>query len=389
MNILIIPSWYPNEDEPLSGSFFKEQAIALASLGHRVVVLNASFQDRKHVRSSLNYKVRVLQYEKVIEYAYNVPALGVWRMPKICSRLFSHNISKLWKCVENKKFDIIHVHSYYPAGMAACDLSKKTNIPVVYTEHVSGVMFKNLPKEHERQLKNLALFSKRIISVSQNLKYAIGEYVNTNNEIKVIPNLIDPSLFKYKQNNKKDIYIYLTVGILDDNKRMDWIIKAFYELTRTNDNILLQIIGEGSQKNYLTSLVHELNIDEMVSFEGKCSRERVAQMMQDADCFVLDSKVETFGVVYIEAMACGLPIVIPKWNSSNIEILDNNYVLIEEDTIESLAEAMNKVYNQRNEFDSYLISQKCVEYYSGSNIARQITNVYNELLREERMRYDK
>ena len=111
--------------------------------------------------------------------------------------------------------------------------------------------------------------------------------------------------------------------------------------------------------------------------------------MQDADCFVLDSKVETFGVVYIEAMACGLPIVIPKWNSSNIEILDNNYVLIEEDTIESLKDAMKKVYNQRNEFDSYLISQKCVAHYSGSNIARQITNVYEELLREERMSYDK
>ena len=256
MNILIIPSFYPNEDEPLLGSFFREQAVALADMGHRVVVLNASFQDRKHLRSSLNYKVRKLHYEGVTEYAYNTPALGIWRVPKICSKLFSHNINILWECVENKAFDIIHVHSYYPAGAAACDLGKKTNIPIVYTEHSSGVLFRNLSKTHEQQLKNLALHSNKIISVSRNLKTAMEEYTKTNCEIKVIPNLVDTTLFNYKHHKRKAVYTYLTVGRLDDNKRIDWIIRSFYELAKNNDNILLQIVGEGIQKDSLLRLIH-------------------------------------------------------------------------------------------------------------------------------------
>lgn len=383
MNILIIPSFYPNEDQPLLGSFFKEQAVALSEIGHHVVVLNASFQDRKHIHSSLNNKIRKLHYSGVVEYAYNIPALGLWHIPKICSKVFWHNVNRLWKCVENKNFDIIHVHSYYPAGIAARKLSQHTHIPLVYTEHSSGVVFHNLSAEHERQFRELMMDSNKVISVSPNLKLAMEKYIDKNCDIEVIPNMVNTELFQFVAHKKTDTYTFVTVGRLDENKRIDWIIKAFHELIKDNDKMMLRIVGDGVQKKNLVNLVRELNLDDKVVFEGNCSREDVARILQNADSFVLDSKVETFGVVYIEALACGLPVVIPEWNKTNIDISNDNCVIIGDDTIESLVDAMQQVYDKRENLDSYLISKNCIENYSGINIARRVTHAYHEVLNDE------
>ena len=382
MKILFIPSWYPTEDDPLSGCFFKEQAIALSSMGHEVVVLNASFQNRRHIKSSINYRVRKLEYNGITEYAYQVPAWGVWRVPGICSRIFWNNIRKLWKYTENKDFDLIHVQSFYPAGIAAYNLHKLTNIPLVYTEHSSGLLLKNLKNGQVNQLRKLFFGSNQIIAVSRNLKKGLISYGCPKDMIRVIPNMVDTSLFKCDVRDRNDIYTYLVVAKLDTNKRVDWVIRAFSELKKSTDFIMLRIIGDGEQKQQLIDLIHELNLDGSVLLEGSCSRAKVAQVMQQADSFVLDSEVETFGVVYIEAMACGLPIVIPKWNSSNIDILKDNYVLVEEDSLEALVDAMRKIYEQRDCFDSSLISDKCVKYYSGEKIAKRITNVYNDALKK-------
>lgn len=382
MNILIIPSWYPNEENPLAGCFFKEQAIALAKMGHEVVVFNASLQGRKYIKSSLNFKIRKIEYNGVVEYAYNVPSLGIYRLPSLGSKLFTLNVNKLWKYCPKKDFDIIHVHSFYPAGMAACYIKKKTDIPLIYTEHSSSVLDGKLSKAKVKQLKSLLYYSNEVISVGYNLKKALEKYTFNDRVIRIIPNMVDTSRFFYEPREKSEVYTFLVVGNLNRNKRIDWVVKAFYELRKSHNNIKLKIIGDGEQKDILLKLVYDLRLNEDVFFEGRCSRERVAEIMRSSNCFVLASKVETFGVVYIEAMACGLPIVIPEWNSSNIEILDHNYVLIQEDSVESLAHAMKIAYESRDEFDEQVISDKCVKYYSERGIASRLTNLYNEAFAE-------
>ena len=251
MNILIIPSWYPNEDEPLAGCFFKEQAVALAKAGHKVVVLNASFQDKKHLYSSLNYRRRKKLYDGVIEYAYNVPALGTWKMPWLCSRIFRHNIKKLWKWAKQQEkdhYDVIHVHSFYPAGLAAVELSVKEKIPLVYTEHSSGVLMDSLSRDQKKQIVKLLSHSARVVSVSPKLKLQLNKYNILSSQVCVIPNMVDTSLFHFSNNIENNNYVFLTVGRLDENKRIDWIIRAFSELAKNIPEIKLRIVGEGTEK---------------------------------------------------------------------------------------------------------------------------------------------
>lgn len=392
MNILIIPSWYPNEDEALSGCFFKEQAIALAKAGHKVTVLNAAFQDREHINSALNYRLRKKTYDGVVEYAYNVPGFGVWRNPWLCSRLFLHNIQKIWRWVktqEDDKYDVIHVHSFYPAGMAAINLSMKEKIPLVYTEHSSALLMDALSKEQEKQIKALLSYSSRVVSVSHKLKLQMEKYNITDKQVYVLPNMVDTSMFHYMDVAENGNYVFLTVGRLNQNKRIDWVIRAFSRITKIIPKVELRIVGDGEEKEKLIQLVEKLQLNDKVIFKGMCPRKEVAEMMCSSDCFVLDSRVETFGVVYIEAMACGLPTIIPKWNSSNMRVTEENAVLIEEDNLDALAEAMQKMYKLRNTFDKKKISKDCIANYSGTAIANKLTDLYvgvyknrNEIFRE-------
>lgn len=384
MNILIIPSWYPNEDEPLSGCFFKEQAIALAKRGHHVVVLNASLQSRKNITSSLNFKLRTVSYDGVTEYAYNIPALGVWSRPILCSRLFYHSLKKIWRYARTKEpvIDLIHFHSYYPAGYGAVKMAEELNVPLIYTEHVGGIIHENLSQKDMQLLQNAFGHADKIIAVGNKLRNSMAEkYGLKSKVITVLPNMVNEELFCRARKDDTFPVSFLTVAHFDDNKRVDWIIKAFAHVFASNMNVRLDIIGGGERAAEFEDLIESLNMQQQISLKGVCSREKVAEYMKKANFFVLDSKVETFGVVYIEALACGTPVIIPQWYSDNIHANEKNSILIQENTLKSLEEALEQAYENRNNFDSDDISKECLNRYSGKIIAAELTQIYNSVVK--------
>ena len=106
---------------------------------------------------------------------------------------------------------------------------------------------------------------------------------------------------------------------------------------------------------------------------GRANRKEVRMLMQQANCFVLSSKIETFGIVLIEAMACGIPVVSTKCGGPNKLVEEETGILCSL-TVSSMSDSMLDV--MRKDMDGQLIRKKAVEKYSKNRVSEKIIDNY-------------
>ena len=142
----------------------------------------------------------------------------------------------------------------------------------------------------------------------------------------------------------------------------------------------LKIIGDGNLRKMLQQMTKQLGIEDKVTFTGRISRKQVISTLQESKVFVLPSDFETFGVVYIEAMACGLPVIGTKNGGAQEIITENCGKLIERDDLNELSEAMENIYNNYNSYDRKNISEYCRTHFGEKQIYNKLLDVYKELM---------
>ena len=155
------------------------------------------------------------------------------------------------------------------------------------------------------------------------------------------------------------------------------LIKAFAKVNKNHSETRLVILGGGAEMNNLKQLVKVLNLSEKVTLFGYASRNKVKEFMQLSDCFVLPSIVETFGVVLIEAMACGVPVLASKCGGPESIVTKETGFLFENNE-EALLSAMKHLY--KSNYSSEKIRKYTIERYSEFAVAKQISNIYNSII---------
>jgi hypothetical protein len=100
---------------------------------------------------------------------------------------------------------------------------------------------------------------------------------------------------------------FLYVGRLDEEKRVDVLIRAMRKVK--NQHIQLLIAGDGSKEKMIYRLVDDLNLSDRIKFIGRVERSQVANLLRDADVFVMPGDGESLSIATLEAMACGLPVI--------------------------------------------------------------------------------
>lgn len=381
MNVLIVPSWYEARPGAQLGSFFREQAMALKAMGCNVIIADVTFQSMHSLKGKKVFGVQKKDDEGLLTYSYLIPSFGLMRMPKIGARVYTRNLEKLICSIVNDghKIDVIHAHSFYFAGVAATRLGKKHYIPVIVTEHSSTIISRSLISKRIELLKETVLNCDEFICVGNGLKKAVIEYTQTNKMISVIPNMVDER-FTYKEEKRADTFHFVSVGNLIQSKRFDLTIRAFASAFKGEKRIMLTIIGDGVLKEELESLAKELGVAEQVFFMGRLERKGVVREMQKSDVFVLASDYETFGVVYIEALACGVPVIGTR-NGGADDIVDGtNGVLIDTNNEQQLADAMDYLHKNITRYDEKEIAEKCKEKYGKNAICSKIIDKYRIIM---------
>jgi len=376
--IIVIGNGLPVGDN-LTGIFQFDQAKALNQNGESVVYFGLDFRSLLR-RRRLGYSSG--NYQGV---EWHLLALPLGRIP---TRLFDfigrRALLWLYDRVFSRKArtapDIVHAH-FTEMGVYASYLSSKRGIPYVITEHSSDVNKKHYTQALIRRCRLAYSDAQRVITVSSGLARSIKE--NFNFESVVIPNIIDVGTFSGCRPKAHSGFHIATTAVLSDRKRLDQLILSINRLKRDYPDIFLHIIGDGDIKEKLVSIVCKCELTERVYFHGMLNREQTVPIYEMCDCFVLASARETFGVVYVEAIAAGLPVIATICGGPEDFVTKDNGILIEVDSSEQLDAAITFMYEHACQYNKILLKEWAEENYSPHSVANQIIRIYSDVLNHQ------
>jgi glycosyltransferase involved in cell wall biosynthesis len=381
MHIMVIPSWYSSPRNKVHGSFFKEQFKALSNSGEKITVaynevwpitMLGKIHEKRGLNFSIEDNLRTYRYK---DYNY---------FPKspLMFKSFNKRMDKLYKeIIKNEgKVDIIHAHSAFWGGIAAAYISEKYNIPLVLTEHSSLKYAKHAKESYRKYIYEAYENADCLIAVGNGLKKELQKYVNR--PIEVIHNMVDLGLFYVDKNAIVDTAVekefeFFSCAFLEDGKGMDCLIKAFAKAFR-DEKASLRIGGDGSLKSSLEMLIKELNIEKQIKLLGTLSREEVSEEMRRCDVFALPSEHETFGVVYIEALACGKPVIGADNGGAEDIITPGNGIIAKKKDVEDLAKALRKIKENYKIYDKHKIREQTIFSYSEKVLVEKLKGVYKK-----------
>lgn len=374
MKVAVISRGIPSAQYPLNGIFEFDQAKALAKIGVEVAFIAIDFRALSYKR-----KFGLFQYERdgVHVFELSLP-IGVYRRAlPVLQRLLLIPVRKMLKSFG--KPDIVHAHFYSIAAIASI-LKRKFCIPFVVTEH-SSKLNRNLleiSRLDARIAANAYQKADRVVVVSKALAANLKR--NFGVEGQIIPNIVDVSNFQYVERQKKDGFKFISVGNLIKIKGFDLLIRAFAEAFKDDKTVKLSIVGDGPERKALQDAVNQYGIGDQITFLRTIGREKVKQIYYDSDAFVLSSRSETFGVVFIEAMATGLPVIATRCGGPESFVDENNGMLVKVNDVDELADAMRKIRANYKNYNPMQISEKCREKFAPDVVAEKIISVYNQYL---------
>lgn len=285
-----------------SGVVATELGKLLAERGHEIHFITSSIPFRlgKFYPNIFFHEVEVNQYS-VFQYPPYDLALA----------------SKMAEVAKREKLDLLHVHYAVPHAVCAV-LAKQMlddNIKIVTTLHGTDITVLGYDPSLSEMIKFGIEKSDAVTAVSHQLKEDTEQLLKTRKEIIPVHNFVDERVYYRRDNNSE---LKETYGIQEDEKvivhisnfrpvkRIQDVIKAFSMIRKEMPSKLL-LIGNGPELTVACELVRELNIEDDVLFLGK--QENVGELFSICDLKLLLSEKESFGLVLLEAMACGVPVI--------------------------------------------------------------------------------
>jgi glycosyltransferase involved in cell wall biosynthesis len=385
--IIVLPSFYPMDYHYTRGGFFEEQTKLIKKAGADVAVV---FNEDRSLKSFSIAKFRHIHFQKQFRIEKDdIPVLRRLNWNIIPTKYELGR--KLW--IKNyitlieyyiKKYgmpDLFHVHCAFNAGSVAKYFKEKYNIPYILTEHSTFFALSDISENKKREVFNIYENAEKVIVVSKPFRILLSEKTGFPlSKIDVIPNFIDTDFFNPNLEDKTKTVqnSIFTVCHHVYKKRLDRLLDAFLIVSKYYPNWKLIIGGDGKETDFLKKKTNELELNDNVVFVGFLEKEQVKLHMMKAGLFVLPSDVETFGVVLIEALAMGLPIVATKSGGPEDIITRQTGVLVKKDP-ESLAYGIIKIISSYDKYDKDFIRSYAVKNYSGKVIALEYLKIYRQL----------
>lgn len=289
--------------------------------------------------------------------------------------------NKAEKIINNKniEFDIIQAHFSWPHGYVAVKLGQKYNVPVVITIHEGT---ERLIHEYNSQDEKIYWTWKNANALIRVNKKHVPLLKQFNKNVFYVPNGFSSSLFypmernevKIKLNLPLDKKIILNVASLYHVKGQRYLIEAMKEIVKHRKDILCIIVGDGTLMKELKNQIKKLDLENYVKLVGSKPHDEISLWMNAANLFVLSSLSESFGVVQIEAMACGKPVVATKNDGSEEIIISDEYGLLCEsenakDLTEKILIGLDKNWDRENILEY-------AKHFTWDNAANEIMGIY-------------
>ena len=351
-------------------------------LGHEVTLIAPQYNDEVENNDSL----------------IRIPAKTLPFDPE--DRLFiGRHVTRQVDTLKNKQFDIIHIETPFAAHYSGLRLAKALGIPKIetYHTHFEEYFYHYLPLLPKPLLKFIARkFNRRqcnavdaIIVPSQAMLDVLSSY-GVKKPIKIIPTGMDNHFFnpgngkafREKYNIPANKQVLLHIGRIAHEKNIDFLFHVVDEVRKTLPDILLMIAGEGPALNHLKNLSQKLKLENNIRFLGYLDRKtELLDCYASSNMFIFASRTETQGLVLLEAMAQGLPVVSTA-KLGTVDILQpQKGCIIAEEEINDFSKKVLSVLTDK-ELNARLIEEAPVyaQSWSASEMAKKALAYYEETI---------
>ena len=437
LRVLVIARWYPAVDDPVRGSFVADQVAALVAAGRveatvvsfEFVRLNRVAERREPEREAIHrrYEGAVGGRDDVLTPGGWPAAVRTWptlegtpvaRLPVASGpedsearggddhlAAFTPLLARLAERAATRSgdttgglpapgegapsapFDLVHAHTGFPDGELAALAAARLGVPYMVTEHSSRTAALLADPDVRARYARVLQGAARVIVVSAALGAEIRDALpelaaEMDERLEVVPNTVPVELFRAPARSDRRRGELLYVGARKPDKGIATLLEAFALARAEVPELTLRLVGRAptpaDDDAWLTRAA-ELGVADAVAFDPPVDRAGVADAMVRADLFVHASRRETFGVVAVEALASGLPVVATRSGGVD-EILgpDPHAVgaLVGVDDARALADGILETWARRDAFDPAALRAGAQERFAAPAVARRLLGIY-------------
>lgn len=389
MKVLILPSWYPTERYPMGGIFCQEQARALQECQQDIDVM-VLFVDRAPVsewlrtrkgRATLRQEASLLKV-----YRTQMPRLPViWPLLYVVWTTLS-----AWRLMRSYQFkpDLLHAHVALPAGLAGAAIKRLFGIPLVITEHTGPFSMLMRDRFAAWATRQAIQSANRVIAVSRALRDQIWAYPQLHRHIDIIPNVVDTSAFQIADRglgiaesvrDPKSKRLLFIGEMNTPIKGVDYLLGAMSLLRKRGIDCHLTLVGQGRNRREYETTARRLSVADLCQFVGVVPHSEIARLMSESDVFVLPSLAETFGVVLVEAMSAGVPVVATHCGGPDEIVTPDVGVLVETANSAALADGIEDVLSRLDQFSPASLRGEAETRYGQRSIAGKLVTLYRQV----------
>jgi glycosyltransferase involved in cell wall biosynthesis len=302
------------------------------------------------------------------------------------------------------KLDVIHTHHPILLGQTAARKASELELPLVFTFHTQYWEYTHyvpFPQEAIQEflknavhkwLKDYMQKCQHIIIPSESLKdYLVREYgleghytvIPTGTNLEPFVSADGDSLRKEK--GWQDETILISVGRLAPEKNWETLLRAFAKVLPEHQDLRLLLIGDGPAREGLQTLASELGIAEHVTFVGSVPFEEVAAYLKAADIFSFASITETQGLVTIEAMAAGLPIVSVDGSGTRDIVEHGKQGFLVDNDADALAKGLHELLSDPRQMKRFSNNAlKKAKTFDVNQLTKQLITVYEQAIQAKK-----
>lgn len=359
-----------------SGVVATELGKMLAEKGHEIHFISSSlpFRLNKMYHNIYYHQVEVSQYS-VFQYPPYDIALS----------------SKMAEVIKREELDLLHVHYAIPHAVCAI-LAKQMSgrdVKIVTTLHGTDITVLGYDSSLTDSIRFGIEQSDAVTAVSESLRVQTYDVIQADKPIEVLYNFIDERIYhkvdsthlREEYGIKQDEKVVIHVSNFRSVKRVPDVVRAFHHLAKKISAKLL-LVGDGPEMRNVTKLVDDLQIRNKVLFLGK--QENLEELYSISDLMLLLSEKESFGLVALEAMACGVPCIGTNIGGIPEVIVEGETGFIcELGNIKEIGEkAITLLSNEKLQAQfSFQSMQRVKENFRAELIVNQYEKIYERLLK--------
>jgi glycosyltransferase involved in cell wall biosynthesis len=375
LKVLFVAGWYPSEENPITGIFVREHALAVQRYADVTVACDVALPDLAQpfdVQETIEHGLPTLRLRFRANPArllrkQPMQTLGAWRIARILKQT-------------GYRPAIVHAH-VYTSALPALLMGRAFAVPAVMTAHSTLFARAHLGCLVGWYVRLFVNRMRRVMPVSENLANRLRRH-GVRAPMQVVPNTVDLSLFYPGQRSgaRAARWRLLTVGLFRKEKGYPYLLEAIAQLRQRRQDFHLDVVGDGELRPMIERRIAELGLGDWVTLHGQLPKPTVAEKMRQADVFVLPSLRETFGAVFAEALASGLPVVATQVGGIPEVVGPEHGRLVPPADPAALSAAIEEVLAAYASYDPQALADSVRRRYSHEMVGAQYEAVYREVL---------